>query len=110
MFYAKVFNGSFLDLKFKNNIEKLESPYFATYIQSQSKSIETVHTLNKLDLPPLIDKEWISCIKINPKYLSSSTINGILFCLAISRTVGTGTGRGPCEVHTIPLPEGGFEK
>ncbi len=32
------------------------------------------------------------------------------FCLAISNTVGTGTGRGPCEVETIPFPEGGFEK
>ena len=77
MFYAKVFNGSFLDLKFKNSIEKLESPYFATYIQSQSKSIETVHTLNKLDLPPLIDKEWISYIKINPGYLSYIDVHQI---------------------------------
>ena len=49
-------------------------------------------------------------VVISPLYFSSTTVNAISFFFAISKTVGTGTGRRPWEVDTTPFPAGGLEK
>lgn len=77
MFSAKIYFGSPLNFKAHRNIERLDSPFYATFIQNKLTSIEVVHTLNKLNLPSLPNGHWISKIKINPEYLNHIDVHQI---------------------------------